>query len=66
MVMEHILTEETFSQLALGYVDGVPNFFHANILYSEFQLYKANTTQQNIDKRPTLVKNRSSRRMQNT
>ena len=55
LVVEPILTEETFQQLAPGYVDGVPNFFHAEVPYSEFQFYKAYATQQNINKHPLLV-----------
>jgi hypothetical protein len=38
-----VITEETFNELAPpGYIDRVPNFFHANLPYKEFQLHKAN------------------------
>jgi hypothetical protein len=55
LVIKPILTEETFKHMAPGYINGVPNFFHADVSYSEFQLYKANATQKNIDQHPKLV-----------
>jgi hypothetical protein len=51
-----VIKEETFNELAPGYIDGVPNFFYANVPYEEFQLYKANATLKNISEHPELVR----------
>jgi hypothetical protein len=56
-VLKPILSKDTFSELCPGYIDGVPNIFHANVPHEEFELYKDNANQRNIAQHPNLVKN---------
>ena len=51
----YILQDKTFMALALGFINGVPNFLHAEVLSAEYHEYKNLATLPNICKAPKLV-----------
>jgi hypothetical protein len=53
--VSYILKEETFTALAPGYIDGIPNFLHAEVPSHEYFKYKDTATLPNIRKAPELV-----------
>jgi hypothetical protein len=53
--VSYILKEKTFTALATGYIDGTPNFLHAEVPLHEHFEYKDTATLPNIKKAPELV-----------
>jgi hypothetical protein len=51
----YVLKEEMFTALDSGFIDGVPNFLHAEIPSAEYPAYKNSVTLPNIRKAPELV-----------
>jgi hypothetical protein len=56
-VFKPVLTEDTYSELCPGYINGVPNSFRANIPHEDIILYKEIVNQRSIGQHPGLVHN---------
>ena len=53
--VRYVLCEETFTAFAAGFIDGVPNFLHAEVPSEEYLNYKDSAMLPNIKKAPQLV-----------
>jgi hypothetical protein len=51
----YVLSEDTFTKLIPGYIDGIPNYLHANVPYEQFQKYKDRANQRNMDRHPSAA-----------
>jgi hypothetical protein len=53
--LRYVVSDDTFRQLAPGYVDGIPNLLSADVPYAEFHQYAKRGNQKNVAQHPDLV-----------